>query len=409
MSILVRQGDFPGIAQRLCSYYIIFDLFIADGQTECPFMPFLLAAVDARDPKLAKVNLVESNFLKLLIRDGTKDLKHKTVISLLKLDYNFLEPDISGVKALWNAKLQDLPQTVKAGVPNVLNASAKPQLASDTPVKEMINELTSDDSSPLSNVFAPQFLNIAPPLLPCDDELVWLDLTNPAWHKPVKDTTGSLSDGSGKAKQLIAHAYTQALSLSDQDILLKELKENEDAVNHIGLTPLKLPDLVEYNPMIAVEVLLKLMNTPNVQITDYFSALVKMEVSLHSMEVVNRLTTAVDLPTEFIYLFISNCITTCELTQDKYVQNRLVRLVCVFLQSLIRNKIINVKDLLIEVEAFCVEFSRIREAAALYRLLKNSFTNEGAAGGTVAGTSNSQSNSNSNTGGAAGTTSNKQN
>mmetsp|Transcript_32789 Transcript_32789/g.101583 ORF Transcript_32789/g.101583 Transcript_32789/m.101583 type:complete len:220 (-) Transcript_32789:723-1382(-) len=201
-----------------------------------------------------------------------------------------------------------------------------------------------------------------PPILPVSE----LCLLEPPWRKMPQATGAS----DYKLRALLTRACQSPLVPSEQRHALSVLASDSNTVVQCGLTPNMLPDLVENNAAIAIKCLSKLSSR---LLPDYLSALVTMDMSLHSMEVVNHITNddVMELPAEFIHMYISKCISSCDKVEDKYYQNRIVRLVCVFLQSLIRNKIVNVHELYVEVQPFCIANSRIREATGLFRLLKS--------------------------------------
>nr|KAJ3417923.1 hypothetical protein HK105_000585 [Polyrhizophydium stewartii] len=149
---------------------------------------------------------------------------------------------------------------------------------------------------------------------------------------------------------------------------LEWLERSYFGVYQCGVTGDMFSGMIEHNPNIACEVLLAMRYTPDFPM--FLDALIGAATSIHAMEIVNKAVTAVDLPQEFLHLFVASSIAACDAIRDRFMQSRQVRLICVFVQSLIHNKVIALQDYVIDLQTFCLEYSRVKEAAALYRMVR---------------------------------------
>ncbi|KAK7099271.1 CCR4-NOT transcription complex subunit 11-like [Littorina saxatilis] len=394
--LLLQNPDLlPYPTQKLAAIFLLYEMYRSDPVSANPFAsvfvhllnPPAALATEKTDKNqvelhwaITPISPSERYFLSQLISSPTKELFKKTCSQVLQMEVSNMQSyDVSGLQLTLVERHSEMPHTSRSAMPCIVpdrdnkptsfEQFGRPDTINPDIQRQTAEALLIGSKSPLEYSLRPEFIRLAPPIHIAEDEMVWM-VPSDNEHKITWDSAMCAnSSASAEVRRLLVKATKGALTPAQCNQICSQLKSDPKLIYHVGISPQKLPDLVENNPLVAIEALLNLMSSN--QITEYFQVLVNMEMSLHSMEVVNRLTTQVDLPSEFIHLYISNCISTCETIKDRYMQNRLVRLVCVFLQSLIRNKTIDVRDIFIEVQAFCIEFSRIREAAGLFRLLKS--------------------------------------
>uniref|UniRef100_A0A8R1TUS6 CCR4-NOT transcription complex subunit 11 n=1 Tax=Onchocerca volvulus TaxID=6282 RepID=A0A8R1TUS6_ONCVO len=127
---------------------------------------------------------------------------------------------------------------------------------------------------------------------------------------------------------------------------------------------------IDDNPAIAAAVIVARITKNCNELPQFFQLLAGMKISVQAMEVVNRLCTQVEFPQEYLNNYIATCVRRCEEPdQTPFMQCRQVRVVCVFLSSLIRSRTWDVRPLSVELQAFVLKFNHVREAASLYQAI----------------------------------------
>lgn len=232
--------------------------------------------------------------------------------------------------------------------------------------RQTVKDLVS--SNVMNQTIHPEYLRLVPPLHECSmDEFAWLSPLEQnsffAW-----DSSMLISNSiSSEIRSLMSKAYQRAISPSEQQQILDILHANPDLISRLHFSPSKFLLLVENNPTFSTAFFQLL---PSNQLDDYFQSLINMNLSLHSIEVVNRLSTLMELPQEFLCSYLFNCMDTCDQTKEKSLQNRLVRLVSILIQSMIRNKVIEINKCLTKIQTFSSRYRSIKEAQTLAHLLQ---------------------------------------
>ncbi|OZC09992.1 hypothetical protein X798_03098 [Onchocerca flexuosa] len=170
--------------------------------------------------------------------------------------------------------------------------------------------------------------------------------------------------------ELLKKSLVSIITRTEAQKLAEAIAKDPSLAKFIDIPLTKFDKYIDDNPAIAAAVIVARITKNCSELPQFFELLAGMKISVQAMEVVNRLCTQVEFPQEYLNNYIATCLRRCEEPdQTPFMQCRQVRVVCVFLSSLIRSRTWDVRPLSVELQAFVLKFNHVREAASLYQAI----------------------------------------
>jgi hypothetical protein len=202
------------------------------------------------------------------------------------------------------------------------------------------DDLTDNELQP--HFFNPDFLRPLPQ--PCnEDNIDDEDFDDAYWlipgmvPEPYWDINMGQEFNYAQLKFYLNKALKTPLSTRETEHIQRAFRNDQEIVLHVGMAPHKLADLIIHNLTIAQELLVCMTHTN--EIHKYYDALKDIKISANSLEVFSKISQTVELPHEYIQTYLNKQIDECRSIQDQKGQKRVVRILSLFLQSLIKAKI----------------------------------------------------------------------
>ncbi|CAD8101756.1 unnamed protein product [Paramecium primaurelia] len=210
------------------------------------------------------------------------------------------------------------------------------------------------------------YLRPIPNIITSDPQ--WNDnilLMNVQWNYTLEINYDKLS----QVKEIIQKTCTTEISDDEQRLLFNYLSNEKDLLKNCGFTCQRLPIIIEKNKEIAHFLLIQICNLDGFE--EFLEVFIQTDVTQNTLELFAQLFGELKLPQEYITQYINYCIDFCNNIKEKQQQNKLVRFVSVFIQQMLKQKAFITKDILTDLQAFCIEFSKVGEVSKLFKLVKS--------------------------------------